>query len=954
MFHLKKKNAIHYVLYSVLLKKHTIMKRNLIITLILLLAAAAGFIYFANNEVLFSKETSMYKAIPVSAPVFVELSALKSIPVDNPIVQDIIALEKNVLFLSKVALMDSLIQNNKEIQNSLRNESLVLAFDFVGESDIFPIIIIKAENSSKQKSLEKFLSVLYPANKFSFTDEEYSNHKIITVQTKQKRDVLYFCFTDGLLIASPKSILVEQSIRQLNSESISNNLFFSQVNKTVTSQSKISWYINHQTFPDLVALWLNNKSTTNTNEFGETVRNNFKSKFNNFRNFAAWTELDVKLNEDELIFNGISIADDSLNHFLSVFDGQEPVRFQADKILPQNTSFYTSYSFSDKSLFFENLEKYFSHTNNYYKREDRIKKIESGFRINFKNTFQELIKNEIIVATTSIPAESSKKTTLFILQTNGKTDAEIQLNNILNSYSKRKKVELNSLKSDFEVDAETSFTIYNFPYPSFPGIWLGKPFGIANAKFAAFYDNYLVFSNSKKGLHEYLFNMVLESSLNKDIRYSKFKQNIANRANINSYLNINRIFSMNKEVFNSELSNEFEDLKENLQKFKAVNWQVVCEKGISFNSVCFSFNRNAEEEAQTTWQSSIGSEIVNKPQLVINHRDKENREVILQDAENNLHQITKDGKVRWSVPIPETILGEIHQIDYFRNGRLQYIFNTKSKLYLIDRDGKNVAHFPIKFSSPATNGVSVFDYDNNRKYRYFVACENRKVYAYNNEGKIISGWKFGKTDYPVTTPIQHFRVSNKDYIVFKDQSRIYIQSRKGETRVNCTAKFENSKNPLILNLNGTPKIIATDKTGKVFYIYFNGKFSEKKTSKFSENHFFTVADLNGNGVPDFVFVDGNELKVMDENGKKLFSKKFKTAIQHRPNIYSFSSKLKKIGVVESSVNRVYLFDPTGKLHEGFPLQGNSEFSIGKISKSSGQLNLIVGSKGGDLYNYTLN
>ncbi|NOR74798.1 MAG: hypothetical protein GQ525_06530 [Draconibacterium sp.] len=930
------------------------MKRNIIITLIILLTAVAGFIYFTKHEVLFSKDTSMHKAIPVSAPIFVELSALKSIPVDNPIVQDLIAMEKNILFLSKIALIDSLIQNNKEIQNSLRTESLIIAFDFVGESEIFPIIILKAENSTKQKLLEKFLSVLYPANKFSFSKKIYSNNEIITIKTNQDKNVLHFCFSDGLFISSPKLLLVEQSIRQLNSESISNNLFFSKVNKTVASQSKIAWYINHQTFPNLVALWLNNQSSTTTNEFGELIRINYKSKFSNFRNFAAWTELDVKLNDNELLFNGISIAEDSLNHYLSVFDGQQPVRFQADKILPKNTSFYNSFSFSDKALFFENLEKYFSHTDLYYKREDRIKKIESGFRINFKNTFQELVKNEIIVATTSIPAELSKKTTLFILQTKGKADTEIQLNILLNSYSKRKGVELSSLKSTFEIDVQTRFTIYSFPYPSFPGIWLGKPFGLAEAKFAAFYENYLVFSNSKKGLHEYLQNMVLESTLNKDIRYLKFKQNIASRANINSYININRIFSMNKDIFNRELATEFENLKENLQKFKVINWQVVCEKGISFNSVYLSFSNEIEEEAQTTWQSSIGSEIITKPYIVSNHRDKQNREVVLQDSENTISLVSQNGKVRWGVTIEEPILSKIHQIDYFRNGRLQYLFNTKNKLYLIDREGNNVAHFPVKFNSPATNGVSVFDYDNNRKYRYFVACENKKVVAYNNEGKVLTGWVFGKTDYQVTTPVQHFRVNNKDYIVFKDQSRIYIQNRKGETRVNSTAKFDNSKNPLILNLNGTPKIVATDKTGKVFYIYFDGKFTEKKITKFSENHFFTVADLNGNGVLNFVFIDGNELKVIDENGKKLFSKKFKTAIQHCPNIYSFSSKFKKIGITESSANRIYLFDPTGKLHEGFPLQGNSEFSIGKITRNSEHLNLIVGSRGGDLYNYTLN
>ena len=93
---------------------------------------------------------------------------------------------------------------------------------------------------------------------------------------------------------------------------------------------------------------------------------------------------------------------------------------------------------------------------------------------------------------------------------------------------------------------------------------------------------------------------------------------------------------------------------------------------------------------------------------------------------------------------------------------------------------------------------------------------------------------------------------------------------------------------------------------------------------------------------------------MDENGKKLYSEKFKNEITIPPNIYNFGAKLKKVGVVDAAANRIYLFNPDGKLHDGFPLQGSSQFSIGKMSESSESLSLLVGSDGGNLFNYTLN
>jgi len=397
-----------------------------------------------------------------------------------------------------------------------------------------------------------------------------------------------------------------------------------------------------------------------------------------------------------------------------------------------------------------------------------------------------------------------------------------------------------------------------------------------------------------------------------------------------------------------------EDKEESIRKFGMISWQVQRDKAAFLNSIAIDFLTDAAVDAQTTWQTVIGNNIATKPQLVINHHDPANREIIFQDKQHNLHLVSHSGLVRWTLPLPGPVLSEIHQVDYYKNGRLQYLFNTKEKLYLIDRNGNNVAHFPVTLQSPATNGVNVFDYHNNRDYRYFVAGENNRIYAYDGTGKIITGWKFDQTESTVITPVQHFRIDSKDYIVFKDNSKIYIQDRQGDTRVSTNARFANSKNPLVLNLTGRPKIVATDTGGKVWYLYFDGTFEDKTSSRVSENHFFTADDLDGDGTLEFIFLDGSELTVLNENGRRIFNRKLNSSAQHPPTIYTFAADLKMVGITDAATNRIFLYGTDGKLHPGFPLQGNTEFTIGKLSENADGFNLLVGSEGGKLYNYTLN
>jgi hypothetical protein len=583
-----------------------------------------------------------------------------------------------------------------------------------------------------------------------------------------------------------------------------------------------------------------------------------------------------------------------------------------------------------------------------------MKRFDRGMRADVRKVFGEIVRDEVVVAATTIPVDPQNKTVYFILNTHGKASAEAQLNKLLENYAGRAGTEMSELKTSFNVDTEVSFPVYKFPYPSFPGLWLGSPFTMADARFVSFIDNYMVFSNTEKGLHEYLRNLVLGTTLSKDSRYQGFKTGTSSRANIHVFVDINKIYGYRKELFAESVVKPVDVREENIRKFGMMNWQVLREKNQYNNNLALAYLPNEGKEAQTTWQSMIGSNVISKPQITVNPLLINDSEIVFQDEQHNLVQVSSSGRIRWSIPVSGPVMSDIHQIDFFKNGRFQYLFNTAGKIYLIDRNGNNVEGFPITLASPATNGVSVFDYDKNRNYRYFVACDDRKIHVFDHAGKPIKGWKFETTEKQVVTPVQHFKVEGKDYIVFKDKSQIYLLDRQGEIRFTPSARFENSVNPLSVYMKEKPRIVATDVTGKVFYIYFDGTTEERKTARFSETHYFAVDDLDGNGIADFIFIDGNELSVMDENGKKLFSKKHSNMLNHTPRIYSFSANLKKIGVVDAALNRIYLYDHDGKLHEGFPLQGNSEFSIGKLSANSDKVNLVVGSEGGLLYNYTLN
>jgi hypothetical protein len=339
----------------------------------------------------------------------------------------------------------------------------------------------------------------------------------------------------------------------------------------------------------------------------------------------------------------------------------------------------------------------------------------------------------------------------------------------------------------------------------------------------------------------------------------------------------------------------------------------------------------------------------------MNHQTLQN-EVFVQDLRNNIYLINQVGRILWKVQLTEPINSEIFQVDYFRNGKLQLLFSTQNTLYLVDRNGNFVDKYPVKLRSPATCGVSVFDYDGTHEYRLFIACEDRHVYAYTKEGNLLSGWEFETSEGEVSQPVEHFRIGNKDFIVFGDRFKTYILDRKGNTRIGVETYFPRSaRNTYLLDLprdGSGPALVTTDTAGRVYFLGFNGKNRTLEPSMhYTDKHYFDYRDLNGDGKPELIYLEGNTLTVYKSDMSRLFTRDFESTTLSRPLSYQFSATDRKIGVVSPSENRIYLINPSGDLYAGFPLQGNTHFSIGNFGDTLSRFNLVVGSSDNFLYNY---
>ncbi len=886
--------------------------------------------YFSIEKKQNTPISAAIEAIPIDVGLILECRSLKDLNkeiLNSGILSEISELTDSNSLLRKTAYLETFLDNNN--LSFLKHKKFFFAL--LNQANKYNFLI---SATLSQKEADKTIRniILAENQKNKISTKIYDSVEIRNIAGKYA-----FAYFDNTFVFSDNPYVIEKSIRQKHSNNyITSDFGFKQVNDNLDNSNFKLW-INFNNFSSLIAPLLK-----------------YKIKAQKIENFSNWLGANLNLSENKTIITGFIYNENTFKKYLSVFSHVTPHKFSAYHLIPVKTSEFYVITFENFSNLLFNYEKYASQIGILSSIQEKNKNFKNNYGIDPVETYIKSFGNFIAFLKIYYNREKNTPSNFIIIHIKNKDQIINDLNKITNRYCKANNLETSSFSTTVSIE-NIDFEIKKLPVENFFDFYLYKLYRFPKQKFYVFLNDYLIITDDYKHLKIFLKDIITKKTLNFDENFIAETEDLyKNTPNIIYFQNIRTGKFEFQDLFTQKTQKKLRNFSTVLRKSGFFFLTIAEEKSLFRFNLLLPYYPDQPATLLTTWETELKADIKTKPLLLLNHNNG-NRDIFVQDARRIAYLIDYKGDILWSALLKEPIRGKIYQIDLFHNGKRQIIFSLKNYLIVLDRNGKTVENFPVKYPAPTDKGVFVFLYDG-KKYRFFVPLTNNKIAVYDEKGKPVEGWKFAGTPAPLHTPVKHFYYKGKDYIVFADDLKLYILNRKGEVRIVPSETINTADNSDIFfqPQTSTEKacFIINDVVGNVKKIYLTGKVETLNLRELSKEHFFKAADLDNDTLLDYIFIDQNTLFVYNHFGNKIFTYNFPDKITKPPVIFKFSKNDIRIGITDETNSKIYLFTSNGTLSEYFPLEGNTPFSIGVLKKGNKFFNLVVGNKN-FLYNYNL-
>lgn len=820
-------------------------------------------------------------------------------------------------------LVDSIIAGSEQLLEFTTNNSTVISAHITGGNTFNYLFSAAIPAGITDEEATQLITTQFNAVK----NQPFNGVPIHVAQIGSKN--LQILIQNGIVALTYSRVLIEDVVHHIETgKNLITDKHYSVVTEYSGEDAEVTMYINFKFLPSLLTQYLSPEARQVVQPFVQ---------------FANSATFDVTLQSNAVMLNGFTYSADSALNYLNILKQQQPIETRVFELLPENTSFFMQYRLSDPQQFIMDYRMHLADVGNLQKYESDMAQLNSECGCNLATYLVTWLGSEITVAITD---EGNEDHRYALFKTENPGSALERLNDLALLISeKRNEPPFHYWMGDYVVG--------QIPIDSLHSKLFGHAFSGLASPYYMRYEDYIIFAGSISALNDIIHKHSIDRTLLHSQSFNAFYENLSSTASIFVYSNTARSPDIYKQFIAEDWVSAIDSNVATFKQFEAVAIQVSHYKDELFlTNAYLKHNPVYKEVSSTLWEVALDSAIATKPTIVHNHNTGA-KEIVIQDSANVLYLISNTGKVEWKYQLDGQIMGEVKQIDAYKNNKLQLLLNTASTLYVIDRLGRDLEGYPVSLPAMASAQVGIIDYEKTKDYRLMVPCANGMVYSYETFGKPIDGWAFAGAGAPVVTSPQHFNLQGKDYIFFLNaNNEPFITDRKGGIRHTVQGQITGVAANTSINLEigkniDETRLVYTDTAGMVVKHRFNGDVSKVAFLPFSTAHTFVFEDVDGDGIKDYIFTDSTSVWVFGADEQMKFE------LQFTENIGSdIQTMLGMVGIQMARTGEVLLFDLDGILQGEMPFAGHTAMGVADIN-NDGTINVVVGSAGKILYTYNL-
>lgn len=429
---------------------------------------------------------------------------------------------------------------------------------------------------------------------------------------------------------------------------------------------------------------------------------------------ADWSVFDLTRTSESLSLTGTLLHDADVSDFMNVLEYTRPASATVSGTIPSYTLFAASLPMKDMDAYISAYQSYLDSRQRlqiYQARQNQM-----GFGVHPLALLRKWGVKEVAVASF-------------------KTGSVLETVNLMKVTSP----ELSTLFLGTEISTMKGYypAVHDWAYPSLLASVFGDFFTRKDESCFTFINGWVV-TGSQTAVEEYASGRALEYTLKQYLADAGQDDLLADTpSSFVSYFSFSEEREALDAIFRKNFIKDFKDVWEGAEYAPAV---LTVSGGRRNSMVSLDVHRLSLKKTKAPLFERDTVVVIPKGPFEVRNSGTGKMNKFYQNSHKSLC-LSQDGKDLWGIPFDKDICGRAGTVDYFANGKLQFLFCAGNRMYLIDRLGRHVNGFPLTLDRPVLLGPDIYDFNGAKKYNVMILHKDNTIEMYNLKGIKPAAWK---------------------------------------------------------------------------------------------------------------------------------------------------------------------------------------------------------------------